>query len=398
MILQNFTRLPHLSIGMKKNLFLNASCVYNGILLPYVKSINRAYSKAEDDPPDDEDVRKSRPCKQFTTIGKILNSVGAKSLAGNNKVSVIGLDDIGIATVFALLTQNVTDNVCMIDLNEEVLKGEHLDLQYSSVFLNNPCITASKDPAATRESKVCVVTTGTFKGRDEDESEYVARNAGIIRAIVPSLMRHSPNAIYIIASDPVDILSYTTWKLSGVPKHKVIGTGTMLDTARFRYLLSDKLGISPEHCHGFVIGQQGQRSVPVWSSVNIAGVRLKDINPQIGTERDPESWSEVHEEVMKSADKVRQLKGNSSWAVALAVSDLCRAIFTNKNTVIPVSTHVKGEHSIREDVFLSLPCVIGRSGVTDIVRQTLTEVEALQLRRCAENVAQMQEFASKLMT
>ncbi|CAH0578392.1 unnamed protein product [Chrysodeixis includens] len=396
MILQNFARFPHLSSGVKKHLILNVACVYQGVLPFHIKSMNRNYT-TKGDSPDMED-RRNRPCKQFTTIGKMLNSITNKTFAGANKVSIIGLDDIGTSTVMALLTQNVTDNICMIDLNEDLLKGEHLDIQYSALFLNNPSIVASKDPCATRDSKVCVVTTGTFKGREEDEPQYIARNAAIIRAIVPTLVKHSPNAIYIVASEPVDVLSFITWKLSGVPKNRVIGTGTMLDTARFRYLLSDKLGIAPDFCQGVVIGQSGDRCVPVWSSVEIAGVRLKDLNPQIGNENDPEFWSEVHQEVVKTAEDLKQLKRNPCWSIALAVSRLCRAIFTNENTVIPVSTHAKSEHSIREDVFLSLPCVIGRAGVTDIVRQTLNETESIQLRRCAENVAQMHEWANKIVT
>ncbi|PZC81885.1 hypothetical protein B5X24_HaOG211898 [Helicoverpa armigera] len=357
------------------------------------------YSTSVVVPPEPSSREKDRSCKQFTTIGKIFNYNTPKEFGSGDKISIVGLDDIGMAIVYTLLVKEITNNICMIDMNEEILQGEHMDLQSSALFLNNPKITSSKDPADTVNSKVCIITTGTYKGRDENELDYVARNAGIIRAIVGPLAKYSPDAIYIVASDPVDILSYVTWKLIGIRKQNIIGTGTMVDTARFRYMLAEKFGVAPECCHAYIIGQHGvANSVPVWSNVSIAGVRLVDVNPQIGTDKDPEMWNEVYRDAVRCDGLVRQLKGNVCWSIGLAVAEICKAIFTNSYTVLPVSTYVKGEHCIRDEVFLSLPCVVGRAGVTDIIRQTLSDQEATVLRRGAENVAHIQEAANKIIS
>ncbi|KAH9644220.1 hypothetical protein HF086_008709 [Spodoptera exigua] len=346
-----------------------------------------------------EPAGKVRLCKQFTTIGKALNSNADKFIEYGDKVTVVGIDDIGIAIVYTLLAQGITNNICMIDMNEEVLEGEHLDLQSSAFFLNNPKIVSSKDPCESRDSKVCIVTTGTFKGRDEDDLDYVTRNAGIARAIVTPLANYSPNAIFILASEPVDILCYVTWKLLGVPKNRIIGTGTLMDTARFRYLLSDKFGVSPDSCHAYIIGQHGPHfSVPVWSSVNVAGVLLKDLNPQIGSDKDPECWFELYNDAVNAENLVRNLKGCVTWSLALGVANICKCIFNNSNKILPVSTYVKGEHSIKDEVFLSLPCVVGANGVTNIIRQNLTEHETTVLRRGAENTAELQMATKKIIS
>ncbi|CAH1647844.1 unnamed protein product [Spodoptera littoralis] len=349
-------------------------------------------------PPPPEPAGSGVPCKQFTTIGKVFKANSHKSLGYGEKISIVGLDDIGTAIVYTLLAKGITNNICMIDMNEEILEGEHLDLQSGAMFLNNPKIISSKDPADTRDSKICIITTGTYKGRDEEDSEYIARNAGIVRAIVAPLAKYNPNAIFVVASEPVDILSYVAWKLIGMPKNRIIGTGTLMDTARFRFLLGDKFGVTPESCHGYIIGQHGQYSVPVWSSVNIGGVLLKDLNPQIGTDKDPECWYELYEDAVKAEGLVRQLKGCVSWSLALGVADICKCIFNNANKVLPVSTYVKGEHAIKDEVFLSLPCVVGWNGVSDIIRQNLSEDEAVVLRRGAENTADLQTAVNKIIS
>ncbi|CAB3259040.1 unnamed protein product [Arctia plantaginis] len=363
-----------------------------GFLPSYISSRHKKYETK-----DSRTLETENPCKQFTTVAKLFNGVSKKTYGTSNKVSVVGLDEIGIATVFALLAQDITDNVCLVDLDEDLLKGEQMDLEMGSVYHNNAKIISSKDPLVTSDSKICIIVTGTYKGRDEPEHVYVGRSVSIMKAIVPPLVKYSPNTILIVASDPVDILSYVTWKLSGFPKNRVMGTGTLLDTARFRFLLSQRMGISPENCHGYIIGSHGGNSVPVWSSVNIAGVPLKDISPRSGSEKDGENWQELHSEVVKCDEVVRSLKGYSAWSLALAIAHLCETIFSNSNRVLPVSTYVQGEHAIRDDVFLSLPCVIGENGVTDILRQPLTDMESTLLRRCAEEVAGLQEPAAKLI-
>ncbi|XP_052746572.1 L-lactate dehydrogenase isoform X2 [Bicyclus anynana] len=327
---------------------------------------------------------------RMATIQQLFLPVQPKSEDNSNKVTVVGAGQVGMAAVFAMLTQGVTNNIALIDVNEDKLRGELMDLQHGSAFLKSAKIQASADPVITAGSKICVVTAGVRQREGETRLNLVQRNTDVLKMIIPTLVQYSPDVIFIIASNPVDILTYVTWKLSGLPKHRVIGSGTNLDSARFRYLLSEKLSVAATSCHGYIIGEHGDSSVPVWSGVNVAGVRLRDLNRKMGTDTDPEHWQELHSMVVRSAYEVIKLKGYTSWAIGLSLSQLAHAILTNANSVHAVSTYVKGEHGVEDEVFLSLPCVLGFNGVSDVIRQPLTEKEIYQLRASARIMVQVQ--------
>lgn len=247
------------------------------------------------------------------------------------------------------------------------------------------------DFAATAGSRLCVVTAGARQREGESRLDLVQRNTDILKGIIPKLVEHSPDTILLVVSNPVDILTYVAWKLSGLPKNRVIGSGTNLDSSRFRFLMSTRLGVAPTSCHGWIIGEHGDTSVPVWSGVNVAGVRLREVNPLVGTEEDPEKWCDLHKEVVNSAYEVIKLKGYTSWAIGLSVASLASAILRNTYNVHAVSTLVKGEHGIDKEVYLSLPCVLGSNGVSHIVKQILTDEETQQLQKSAEVMHKVQE-------
>lgn len=227
----------------------------------------------------------------------------------------------------------------------------------------------------------------------------IQRNVKIFKDIVPELVKHSPNTILVVVSNPVDVLTYVTWKLSGLPKERVFGSGTNLDSARFRFLLSERLEIATSSCHGWIIGEHGDSSVAVWSGVNVAGVTLKSINPSIGTEDDKEEWQqEIHKSVINSAGEIIRLKGYTSWAIGLSCATIVRAIMHNSRNVFALSTNVnvnrllkslknndfQGFHGIDKNVYLSLPCVLGATGISHVVKQNLNEDEIVQLKKSAE--------------
>ncbi|GBP00729.1 L-lactate dehydrogenase [Eumeta japonica] len=327
----------------------------------------------------------------MSTVDKLLRNVISKDETNGNKVTIVGVGQVGMACAFSILTQGVSNDIALIDMMEDKLKGEMMDLQHGSTFLRNAKIRASKDYSVTAGSKLCIVTAGVRQREGESRLDLVQRNTDVMKFIIPKLVKYSPNTILLIVSNPVDLLTYVAWKLSGLPKNRVIGSGTNLDSSRFRFLMSEKLGIAPTSCHGFIIGEHGDSSVPVWSGVNIAGVRLRDVNPKIATEIDDEGWAAVHEQVVQSAYEVIKLKGYTSWAIGLSIASLAHAILTNASSVHAVSTLIKGEHGIEHEVFLSLPCVLGAAGVTDIVRQPLTDVELKALNKSAELMANVQE-------
>lgn len=284
----------------------------------------------------------------------------------------------------------MSSEVALIDMFEDKLKGEMMDLQHGSNFLKNAKITASKDLSVSAGSRLIIITAGVRQKEGESRLDLVQRNTDIMKGLVPKLVEHSPDTTLLIVSNPCDILTYVAWKLSGLPKNRVIGSGTNLDSSRFRFLLAQRLNIAPTSMHGWIIGEHGDSSVPVWSGVNIAGIRLREINPSAGLEGDKENWVDVHKEVVNAAYEVIKLKGYTSWAIGLSCADLASALFTNSNTVKAVSTLVKGIHGIDKDVFLSLPCVLNSKGVSSIVKQHLSPDELTKLHASADLMDKVQ--------
>ncbi|XP_075998364.1 L-lactate dehydrogenase B-B chain isoform X1 [Genypterus blacodes] len=308
-----------------------------------------------------------------------------------NKVTVVGVGQVGMACAVSILLRELADELALVDVMEDKLKGEMMDLQHGSLFLKTPKIVADKDYSVTANSRIVVVTAGVRQQEGESRLNLVQRNVKIFMHIIPQIIRYSPECIIIVVSNPVDVLTYVTWKLSGLPKHRVIGSGTNLDSARFRFLMAEKLGIHPSSFNGWILGEHGDTSVPVWSGANVAGVNLQTLNPDIGTDSDSENWMETHKMVVDSAYEVIKLKGYTNWAIGLSVADLTESLMRNMNRIHPVSTMVQGMYGISDEVYLSVPCVLNNGGVASVVNVTLTEEEVAQLQNSAETLWDIQK-------
>lgn len=248
------------------------------------------------------------------------------------------------------------------------------------------------DYSISAGSKICVITAGCRQREGESRLSLVQRNVEIFRGIVPQLVKYSPKTLLMVVSNPVDVLTYVTWKLSGLPPTRVFGSGTNLDSARFRFLLSQKLNLAPTNCHGWIIGEHGDSSVAVWSGVNVAGVTLSSLKPGIGEQSPDQNWeSAVHKKVIDSAYDIIKLKGYTSWAIGLSVCKIVQGALQNNRHVFALSTNVKGLHGIEDDVYLSLPCVLAANGVTDVIKQNLDEHEINQLKKSAGQIHEVQK-------
>lgn len=307
-------------------------------------------------------------------------------VGSRNKVTVVGVGMVGMASAISILLKDLCDELALVDVMEDKLKGEVMDLQHGSLFLKTHKIVADKDYSVTAGSRIVVVTAGARQQEGESRLNLVQRNVNIFKFIIPNIVKYSPNCIIMVVSNPVDILTYVTWKLSGLPKHRVIGSGTNLDSARFRHLMAEKLHLHASSCHGWIVGEHGDSSVPVWSGCNVAGVSLKELHPEMGTDNDKDNWKAVHKAVVDGAYEVIKLKGYTSWAIGMSVADLVESIIKNLHKVHPVSTLVKGMHGVKDDVFLSVPCVLGNSGLTDVIHMTLKPDEEAQLQKSAETL------------
>ncbi|XP_018335392.1 L-lactate dehydrogenase-like isoform X2 [Agrilus planipennis] len=322
--------------------------------------------------------------REFSTKDSFVTNVQPQLDHSGHKITVVGVGAAGIGSAFSILTRSVSNDIALVDSAQDKLEGEALDLQHGSSFLHNARIVASTDYAVTAGSRICVLTAGARLKKGETRFDLLQRNVEIAKNIIPQLLKYSPDTILLIVSNPVDILTHIAWKISGLPKTRVIGSGTNLDSSRFRFLISQRLGIGLSSCHGWIIGEHGDSSVAVWSSVNVAGVRLQTLNPSFGTDGDDEKWSELHQKVITGAYEVNKRKGNTGWATGLNVSGICEGILKNSRNVYAVSVLVQGLHDIKEEVFLSLPAVLGENGVTDVIIQPLENSEKAKLQKSAQ--------------
>jgi len=266
---------------------------------------------------------------------------------------------------------------------EDKLEGEVMDLQHAGAFLPAKISKASADYHETKGSDVCVITAGVRQQVGETRLSLVERNLAVLKGIIPKIVALSPDVILLVVSNPVDILTYVAWKLSGLPPNRVIGSGTYLDSSRFRTMLADKISVNPQSVHGWSIGEHGDSSVPVWSGVNVAGVPLA---PKLESADDGDDWKDIHGKVVAAAYEVIRLKGYTNWAIGAAVSNLVRTILSNEHRVVPVSTLVNGCYGVDKDVCLSLPCILDRNGVTRRLHMALSETEQAAFRHSADSI------------
>jgi L-lactate dehydrogenase len=297
------------------------------------------------------------------------------------RVAIIGAGNVGTTFAFTLLQSGLASEIVLIDANHDKAEGEALDLNHA-MQLSQPARIWAGDYADCAGAAITVVTAGSAQKPGETRLDLVQRNLTIFEQIIPDVVKHNPNGILLIATNPVDVLSYASWKISGLPSDKVIGSGTVLDTARFRYLLSQKAGVDPRSVHAYIIGEHGDSEVPVWSLANIAGMPLKifcEMNCQDGSE---ESWERIFTDTRDAAGQIIKLKGATYYAIANGLLKIVEAILRDQNTVLPVSTLIHDYYGI-DDSYLSLPCVIGREGINHFLRLNLNEKEQEGLRNSA---------------
>ncbi|CUT99280.1 L lactate dehydrogenase B chain [Echinococcus multilocularis] len=302
------------------------------------------------------------------------------------KVSIVGVGSVGMAIGFSIMTKGLASILALVDFNEDKVKGEVLDMQHGSQFLHTCNVIGGKDYSYTSHSDVVFIAAGARQVVGESRLNLVQRNVDIFKTIIPEVVKYSPDCIIVVVSNPVDILTYVTWKLSGLPRNRVIGSGTILDSARFRHILGQKLDLAASSIHGYIIGEHGDSSVAVWSRVSVGGVNLSTVYPKFGEDGDPNNFKAVHKDVIDSAYEIIRLKGYTSWAIGLCCANLCAALLSDRNVVIPVTTNVAGLYGIEEDVFLSMPCVVNASGVTSVVNMSLTDSEKAKLHQSAKTL------------
>jgi L-lactate dehydrogenase len=298
------------------------------------------------------------------------------------RVAVVGTGNVGSTFAYALLLSGWAAEIVLIDANHAKAEGEAMDLNHAVPFAHPTKIWAG-DYADCAGAAVTVLAAGAAQKRGESRLDMVVKNAEIWREIVPRVIEHNPHGILLVATNPVDVLTYVAWKLSGLPSQRVIGSGTILDTARFRYLLSQHFGVDARSVHAFIAGEHGDSEVPLWSSANIAGMRLPEFCKAHGMSLDPSAMESIFTQTRDAAYHIIERKGATYYAVAAGLMRITQAILRNQRTVLSVSSLVEDFEGIR-DVCLSLPTVVDRGGIQRVLRVDLSEEEAGRLQRSAD--------------
>jgi L-lactate dehydrogenase len=298
------------------------------------------------------------------------------------RVAVIGTGNVGATFAYALLMSGLSAEIVLIDANKSKAEGEAMDLNHA-VPLTHPTRIWSGDYADCAGATVVVITAGSAQRPGETRLDLLQRNARIFHDIVHNVTRHTSDAILLVATNPVDVLSYATWKLSKYPAQRVIGSGTILDTARFRYLLSQFYGVDARSVHAYIIGEHGDSEVPVWSLANIGGMRLADYCAMNGVGCDQEALSQIFQQTRDAAYQIIERKGATYYAVAVGLMRIVEAILRDQRTVLSVSSLVRDYEGI-SDVYLSLPAVISGRGVDRSIKLNLDKDEINGLRHSAD--------------
>jgi L-lactate dehydrogenase len=297
------------------------------------------------------------------------------------KVAVIGAGNVGATFTYTLVLNGLVGEIVLIDVDRERAEGEAMDISHA-VPLSNPVRVWAGDYSDSAGADVVVVTAGTAQRPGETRIDLVKRNAEIFSDVIPSITEHNDTGILLIATNPVDVLSCVAWRMSGFPSKRVIGSGTVLDTARFRYLLGEYLGLDPRNVHAYVVGEHGDSEVPVWSLANVAGMRLDEYCRREECDIGDAVRERISHQVRDAAYEVIERKGATYYAVAVALVRIVESILRDQHTVLSVSNLVPGFYGIG-DIYFSLPAVIGRGGVERVVHLALDQAETEALEESA---------------
>ncbi len=298
------------------------------------------------------------------------------------KVAIVGVGNVGATFAYALLLSGLASEIVLIDANRARAEGEAMDLNHAVPFAHPARIWAG-DYDDCSGATVTVIAAGQARISGRSRLDLVKENAAIFREIVPEVVRHGPDSILLIATNPVDILTYAAWKLSSSPPHRIIGSGTILDTARFRYLLSEHFDVDPRSVHAHIIGEHGDSEVPVWSLANIAGMSLSSFCTRHSCAFEPEDMDRIFKQTRDAAYQIIQRKGATYYAVAAGLVRIVEAIVRDQKTVLSVSSLIEDYYGIN-DVCLSLPTVVDRTGVARVLRLELSDEEVDGLQRSAD--------------
>ena len=298
----------------------------------------------------------------------------------HNKVVIVGCGNVGMSYAYALLNQRTNVNeLILIDLNKDRALGEAMDLNHCLAFAPSKIDIRCGDYTDCSDAKIVVIAAGANQNNGESRMDLIYKNSKIFKSIVGDVVKSGFKGIFLVATNPLDVMTYLTWKYSGFDYHRVLGSGTSLDTSRLRYLIGDKLGIGPKNIHAYVIGEHGDSEFVPWSN---ATVGLQNVGKFLSVEEK----QEIADEVKNAAYKIIERKGATYYGIGMCLVSITNAILGDENRIITVSTYDK-----ENDVFIGLPTIVNKRGAKGRVFVDLTEEESLQLQHSIDVIKEALE-------
>lgn len=296
-------------------------------------------------------------------------------LSKKTKIVVIGVGAVGSTTAYTLLLRGRMDELVLIDANKNKAVGDALDMNHGMPFLGKTKVWAG-DYEDCHDADIIIITAGAAQRQGESRIDLLKRNVAIYESIIDNVLKYNQTGILLIASNPVDIMSYFSWKKCNWPTERVIGSGTLLDSARFRYLIGETIHVDPRSVHAHIVGEHGDSELALWSLANIAGTELSLTEEQ---------KEEIFTNTRDAAYQIIESKGATYYAIALALDRICTAILRNEAAVLNVSTLLTNYHGI-SDVYLGVPCVVDRNGIREVLKLNITPEEEAKLQASANKL------------
>lgn len=310
-----------------------------------------------------------------------------KDIVGN-KIVLIGAGDVGVAYAYALVNQGTCDHLAIIDIDEKKLEGNVKDLNHGVVWASSRTRVSKGTYADCADAAMVVICAGAAQKPGETRLQLVGKNMKIMKSIVDEVMSNGFDGIFLVASNPVDILTYAVWQYSGLDWHQVVGSGTVLDSARFRYMLGERYAVAPTSIHAYIIGEHGDTELPVLSSATIAGVSMRK-----QLEKDPNLESElekVFEETRDAAYNIIEAKGSTSYGIGMGLARITRAVLQNQDVALPVSALLNGEYG-EENIYIGTPAILHRKGIRRVVELEISDHEMERFKHSAKVLREIQE-------
>jgi L-lactate dehydrogenase len=297
------------------------------------------------------------------------------------KVAVVGVGSVGASFAYSLMIHGLVSEISLIDVNAEKARGEAMDLEHGLPFVQ-PARINSGGYGECADADIVVIAAGAAQKPGESRLNLVERNVAVFKQVIPSIIEHNDHCILLIATNPVDIMTYVSLKLSGFPPNRVIGSGTILDTSRLRSLIGEKFQIDPRNVHAYIIGEHGDSEVPVWSAANIGGVKLKEYCPICGMKYDEQYLDGIFEQVKNAAYKIIDLKGSTYYAIGLGLTRIVESIIRDENAILTVSSLLYDYYGAN-NVCLSTPSIVNKDGIVQTIKLPLENAEVKMFQKSA---------------